>query len=323
MAWSRGAAAQQAPPPPITIGRVTLAGYVQMDYLGTIEREPDGLTTEPRTGFFVARARVGVSGALGPRVTWSFIGDFARPFDDSVLRDASVTIRVAPAVAVRFGQYTIPYSLERTTSTATLEIIDRSVMGTLMVPSRDIGLTVFSPTPIRGWLSYSTSIINGSGQNRADDNGAKDVVGRVTVRVPRVTGLTAGVSGEAGKQPIGDRHRAGVDLNFVHGPFRVAVEALSQTYEGAVHRETTGHNLLAVWHHPATTPRPWFAGYELAARWVDVDDDATLLTTHTLQFGGNYYVTPQLRIMNNLVVPIGNDQPRPRTRWWSRVQVVF
>jgi hypothetical protein len=81
--------------------------------------------------------------------------------------------------------------------------------------------------------------------------------------------------------------------------------------------------VLGVWHRPAASPRPWFAGYELATRWVDVDDDADLLTSHTLQFGGNYYVTPQIRLMNNVVLPIGNDQPRTRTRWWSRLQVVF
>ena len=88
-------------------------------------------------------------------------------------------------------------------------------------------------------------------------------------------------------------------------------------------RDTTGYYVFGVWHRPAKDPTPWYAGYELAARWVDVDDDADLLTTHALQFGGNYYVTPQVRIMNNLVVPVGDDHPRPRTRWWSRVQVVF
>lgn len=323
MACSRAAAAQQAPPPPITIGRITIAGFVQMDYRGTIEDETDGRLTETSTGFVIPRARIGVTGDLGPRVTFSLIGDFASPADDNVLRDATLTVRVAPAVSVRFGQFSIPYSLERITSTTTLEIIDRSVMGTLMAPSRDIGFTVFSPKPIRGWLSYYGSVINGSGQNRPDNNGAKDLVGRVTARVPQVKSLTIGVNGETGEQPIGDRHRAGVDVNYEHGPFRVAVEALKQTEDGVVHRDATGYYVLGVWHRPARTPTPWYAGYELAARWVDVDDDLDLLTTHALQFGGNYYITPQVRLMNNLVVPVGDDQPRPRTRWWSRVQVVF
>ena len=323
MAWSRGAAAQQAPPPPITIGRITLAGFVQMDYRGTVEDENDGRITEAAAGFVIPRARVVVSGDLGTRVTFSLVGDFASPVDDKVLRDATLTFRVAPALSVRVGQYTIPYSLERITSSTTLEVIDRSVMGTLMAPSRDVGFTVFSPKPIRGWFSYYASVINGTGQNRADNNDAKDLVGRVSMRVPRVQRLTVGVNGETGEQPIGDRHRAGVDVNYEVGPFRIAVEALKQTYDGLSVRDTTGYYVFGVWHRPAKDPTPWYAGYELAARWVDVDDDADLLTTHALQFGGNYYVTPQVRIMNNLVVPVGDDQPRPRTRWWSRVQVVF
>lgn len=217
LAAARTAAAQSAPPPPITVGRLTIAGFVQADYLGTLEDESDGEPAELVTGFEIARARLGVSGDLGPRVSWTLIGDFARLVDDAVLRDAAIVIRLAPAIAVRVGQYTIPYSLERTTSTTTLEVIDRSVMGTLMTPARDMGLTVFSPKPIRGWLTYSASIINGSGQNQPDDNGAKDVVGRVTVHVPRVKGLRVGINGATGEQPVGDRHRGGVDVNYEFG----------------------------------------------------------------------------------------------------------
>jgi Phosphate-selective porin O and P len=327
LAIARTAGAQAAPPKPVSFGRVTLAGYLQLDYLTPIEApQPDHLVSDPliedQTIVDVARARVSAAGAIGSRVTWQVMGDFAA-LPENVLRDAAITVRLAPAAAVKLGQYSIPYSLERTTSTTTLEVIDRSVMGTLMTPSRDIGLTVFSPRPIRGWLSYSASIINGSGQNRADDNRAKDFVGRVTVRVPRVKGLTVGVNGEAGEQPLGDRDRAGVDLSYERGPFRVVVEALSQSIDGAVHRDTHGYYVLGVWHRPAASAKPWFAGYELVTRWVDVDDDADVLTSHTLQFGGNYYVTPQIRLMNNLVVPVGNDQPRTRARWWSRLQVVF
>jgi phosphate-selective porin len=317
------AAAQSAPPRPITIGTVTLGGYLQMDYLGPLEREEPGVVSEAPATFKVARARVSLVGAFGPRVTWVVMSDLASLGDESVLRDASITVRLAPAASVRFGQYTIPYSLERTTSTAVLEVIDRSVMGTNMTPSRDIGVTVFNPKPLRGWLSYSASVINGAGDNTPDDNGAKDLVGRVVVRVPRVKGLALGVNGERGEQPIGARRRYGADVNYEHGPFRLAAEALAQTIDAITERETTGYYLLGVWHHPAAKPTPWFAGYELAARFVDVDDDADYLTSHTLQFGGNYYITPQVRVMNNLVVPIGDDQPHPRTRWWSRVQVVF
>src|SRR3954470_22167528 len=53
-----------------------------------------------------------------------------------------------------------------------------------MAPSRDIGLMVFNVQPWRGWITYGAAIINGTGQNRADDNNAKDVVGRLSATVP-------------------------------------------------------------------------------------------------------------------------------------------
>ncbi len=47
------------------------------------------------------------------------------------------------------------------------------------------------------------------------------------------------------------------------------------------------------------------------------------LTMRGLQFGGNYYITPQVRVMSNLLVPFGDDQPVNKVRWWSRLQVWF
>ena len=69
--------------------------------------------------------------------------------------------------------------------------------------------------------------------------------------------------------------------------------------------------------------RPHYAGYVLAARYVDVDDEGLLLETHQVQTGGTYFITPQLRVQSNVVLPIGDDQPRHTVRWWSRLQLNF
>jgi hypothetical protein len=323
VAVGRPARAQSAPPTPLTVGPVTFGGYVQLDYLAPLESAPPGAAVGAEGTFDIPRARFGVRGPLGPRVRWGLIADFANgPADDSPLRDAFVAIDLAPAATVRVGQYSIPYSLERITSTAVLEIIDRSVMGTLMTPSRDMGVTVSSPGLLFGWLTYSASIVNGTGRNRRDDNDAKDLVGRVTALIPHVPGLTVGLNGAGGEQPDGRRSRGGIDFNYERGHVRLAVEALTQSVRDGA-SSARGYYVLGVWHHPAPGYTPAYAGYELAARWVDVDDDDGLLTTHALQFGGNYYVTPQVRVMNNLVVPIGDEQLLPRTRGWSRVPVGF
>ena len=41
----------------------------------------------------------------------------------------------------------------------------------------------------------------------------------------------------------------------------------------------------------------------------------------TSQAGGTCFVTPALRVRRNVVLPIGDDQPRHAVRWWSRFQI--
>ena len=127
-----------------------------------------------------------------------------------------------------------PFSLERLTGYSRLEVIDRSVIGASMTPSRDFGLMVFNTQPWRGWITYGAAIINGTGQNRADDNDAKDLVGRVATKVPRLPHLTVGVNAQTGEQAQGDRRRVGIDFNYERAP--------------------TG-SPSSGWHSDATTPR--------------------------------------------------------------------
>jgi hypothetical protein len=61
----------------------------------------------------------------------------------------------------------------------------------------------------------------------------------------------------------------------------------------------------------------------LGVRYLDVDDDAIALTSHQLQAGGTCFVTPALRVQSNVILPIGDDQPRHAVRWWSRLQFNF
>ena len=323
------AAAQDTTPPPVKVGRITISGFVQADALFT--KTPDSSGDRPGSdegespdSFSIPRARVGVSGALTSKITWYLTGDFANLTNDGrVLRDAYVTFTANPQFAVRFGQMVAPFSLERLTSYTKLELIDRSVIGTFMTPSRDIGLMVFNVQPWRGYITYGAAVINGTGQNRADDNNAKDVVGRIVAKVPHVTHLALGVNAQAGAQTAGDRHRVGVDLNYEARDYRVAVEHVSQRRDYATAVDTSGFSVIGAFKHHAREVSPHYAGYELAARYVDVEDDATTLTSHQLQAGGTYFVTPALRVQSNVILPIGDDQPRHAVRWWSRLQFNF
>ena len=70
----------------------------------------------------------------------------------------------------------------------TLELIDKSRANNLLTPGLDSGVTFLNPQPYRGWVSYVFSVINGVGFNRADDNDAKDVVGKLEITPPGFRG---------------------------------------------------------------------------------------------------------------------------------------
>lgn len=315
-------AAAQAVPPPLTVGGITISGFVQADAIVRPGREAGD--DEPPDTFAVPRARVGLGGEMTPTISWYLQGEFANLANDGrVLRDAWLQIAPAPQFAVRAGQMVAPFSLERLTSYSKLELIDRSVAGTALVPSRDLGVMVFNLTPWRGWLTYAAAIVNGSGQNRLDDNSAKDVVGRVAVRVPRAPGLTVGANAQRGEQPQGDRRRWGIDVNHEGPRHRLAVERIAQRRDYGTRVETIGLTVIGAYKHKARQVTPHYAGYELAARYADVDDEAFALESRRVQAGGTYFVTPQLRVQSNVVVPVGDDRLRESVRWWTRLQINF
>jgi hypothetical protein len=295
---------------------VTFTGYVQADYRTALDDELDA----PLEGFFIRRARLASIIELAPTISAvAHVDVSASP----IARDININFSGIPGATVRFGQFIAPFSLERMTSTSRLALIDRSAVAELLTPSRDLGAMVFNAKPFWGWLSYYAAVVNGTGQNTRDDNEAKDVVGRVSAAIPWAKGLTASVNANGGTQPEGTRRRYGADLAYERPRFRATAEWIEQTLDGPEDRTMTGLVLIGVWKRPAKKRTEYFAGYELAARFVDLDDSRHTIEQHELQFGGNYYFTPQVRAMSNIVVPIGDDQPITRTRWWSRVQVWF
>jgi hypothetical protein len=310
------ARAQAEPPPPIKFGRVTFTGYVQADYRTTLDGEVDA----PLEGFLIRRARVASIIELAPTISAVVRVDVSA---SPIARDLYIDFSGIPGATFRFGQFIAPFSLERLTSTSRLELIDRSVVAELLTPSRDMGAMVFNAKPFWGWLSYYAAVVNGTGQNNRDNNKAKDVVGRVSAAIPRAKGMTVSINANGGTQPEGSRRRYGADLGYERRGFRATAEWVQQTLDGPEAQTLTGLVLIGVWKRPARKRTAYFAGYELDARIVDLDDSRDTIQQRELQFGGNYYITPQVRAMSNLVVPIGDDQPITRTRWWSRIQVWF
>jgi hypothetical protein len=261
------------------VGPLTLAGYVQPDGVFSLSGDP----FEREDTFRIRRARFTLAGKVNDLIEWETSAELTA---SPVLRDAAVTFKAAPWAHLRAGQFVTPYSLERLTSTSRLELIDR-VLDTF-TPSRDVGFEVHSGQPIGGWLTYGAAIVNGKGQNQADDNAAKDVLGRLAFSLPRVSWVTVGLNAATGEQPSGRRDRYGADVHVRAGGFRFAGEFLREDREAAP--DDNGFYLLAV--------HRWRSA-ELAGRVSRVRRGKE--RRRRVEAGANYYFTPRTRAMVSLV----------------------
>ncbi len=302
---------------PIRIGPILLTGYAQFDGL-----VPLGDHDASQNGTFrIRRARMYASGDVLPKIGFTISGDLT---DSMPMRDVYVTLRHIGAANIKAGQFIAPYSLERLTSTKELEAIDRVIDH--LVPSRDMGVMVFNAKPFLGQLLYSAAVINGTGQNARDTNDAKDYVGRMVWRVPQLSGVSIGVNGAAGRQPLGMRTRWGADLNIDRGDFRIATEYTQQTQEWGGH---TGHGfyVLARRRFRPAASRSDFA--EAVVRVVEIRDPNELIggvpgvLRREVQTGGNYYFSRNVRIMADAFVPFKRLAGAPRASIITRVQFGF
>jgi hypothetical protein len=319
--------------PSLRIGGVTLSGSLHADAMKTSH----DLFDEYRDQFVIRRTRIGLAGTLTPNVGWNLSVEFAnRPG----LRNAFVQVRFTRYLSARLGQYTPLTSIERTTSPTSIEFIDRTRLTSQLTYPQDIGLTLLNEKPIAHWVNYAAAVINGAGFNRADDNDAKDVVGRLEVAPPRWRHASFVVSGSSGNQPRGNRTRQSAGFQVDAAAVKITAEALRENDTGLAVRE--GYLVSGVYRIKARQVRPNFRMVELTARFfsfsdplsargvpANVDDDAAAtpvsfvpVTTREFQGGGNYYANRNVRVMVNILVPV-DDRTTPGTTLVSRFQVVF
>jgi hypothetical protein len=319
---SPGAAAQgaESEAAPLKIGPVTLSGYLQFDGLFPIGDHNDAATGT----FRVRRARAILSGNFTPTIGWYMGGDLAGA---PSLRDVYLTFKQLRFANVRAGQFVTPFSLERITSSVQIEAIDRSI--DRFTPSRDMGVMVFSSTPFWRGVSYSAAIVNGTGQNTADNNDTKDYVGRLVWSVARVSGLSVGANAASGRQPSGMRRRWGADVNFNHGAWHVASEYLHQAQDDWGAMSAHGYYLVASRKFRPAVAGPDFYMAEAVVRLVDIRDPSEItggvpgIERRELQAGGNYYFTRNVRVMASAFVPVNRVVGAPRTTIVTRLQFAF
>jgi hypothetical protein len=96
---------------------------------------------------------------FGPRLEYRFELDFAETLPQ-IAKDAFMQWRFGRSVALRFGQFKVPYGLETQYWNALLEFVDVSQATAAFTLGRDVGLEVVG-RPLAGRLQYQVAAFNG------------------------------------------------------------------------------------------------------------------------------------------------------------------
>jgi hypothetical protein len=301
-----------SPGTPIRIGNVLLSGYIQYDYLTALTEVPDRNDT-----FRFRRVRLTLSGALTDDIDWAIQAEATMSPN---LRDAYLVLKYLPAATVLIGQTVMPYGLERYVFSSNRLPFTERVLTTL-APGRDAGIMVYNARPFFGWLTYQGAIINGTGQNTADNNSKKDMLLRVSVAPPRVPGLTFGMNGATGEQPDGPRRRAGADIWYESRNYHAAVEFVRENNERpSAPAEQTGFYAQAAWRLYPPTPRRGFDHLELGARYGRSEG---LPEIDQVDLAVNYYPYRNVRFMFDLIVQTDPLPSEPRASLHARANIIF
>lgn len=224
--------------------RLELGGRLQVDFAGVEDRGRTLTGPTLNDQFLVRRGRIELSGTFYRWIDFRLESEFV---NSPSLNDAYLDFRFVPELAVRAGQFKVPFSLEELWSDNLLDFVERSVVDEL-APSRDVGASLHGSL-LSGVVGYDVGVFNGTPLNTPDTNNGKDVAGRVALLPFKPTGnywlkglqlaadATWGVEGNGtsaqgrtmartakrfvffAPQPTqGDRTRWGTDLLWVVGP---------------------------------------------------------------------------------------------------------
>lgn len=163
----------------------TLSGYANILYLTDFDNV---------SSLSVKRARFSIAGNLSSKFDYKV--QFAMENSPKLI-DAYIRIKLSPAFNLQAGQFKVPLIYENYAySPMTLEVIDNSMLiGKYLNNSagRDIGVSAYGSFIEReGYhlIDYAVGVYNGSGINKADNDKAKDVAGRLHFNVLQDLAIT-------------------------------------------------------------------------------------------------------------------------------------
>jgi len=119
----------------------------------------DGVDTAGESGTWEAtRIRPTIEGTLGGIYDFKFMPDYG--LDRTVIQDAYVTARFAPALRVTGGKFKSPLGLERLQSSSDMRFVARAFPSSL-VPNRDAGIQIAGDFG-KGLLGYAAALLIGA-----------------------------------------------------------------------------------------------------------------------------------------------------------------
>lgn len=300
-----------------------LSGYVE----GWFRSDGSDLSSQTTAAkkvdseFRVRRARLGASGSvsdkLGYRVTASLDGPGPGASPSTVkLYDAYVTYAASEYAALTFGQFKYDFTLEGVEGTTSrlpvlrAEVINEIAgkLGTVGGSLRDIGARVSGAVNGFYGLRYGVSVINGSGLNTGDNNGDKDIVGRITLSP--VKGLTVGVSGYRGQGGDEgatleiDESAYGFEADYAGEGFSLRAEYVAAEWENwdVASGASAGRSQRPRgWYAQGSFRLPFEEKIELLGRYEDFEKDAGTSDSRlrTTTVGATYHISRKNRITAN------------------------
>lgn len=115
------------------------------------------------TNFRVRRLRLQWDGhAFRPWFLYTLAID---PTDSSILRDLYFTFAYEKKIAPRVGQWKVPFSYEEILSSATLQLVEKSIVNDQFTLGRDRGVALLGGLGANNHFSYQFGVFNGDGRN--------------------------------------------------------------------------------------------------------------------------------------------------------------